>query len=56
MTQKYGHTVLVWRDRARKAEVPLKFNLARDMKVNKKGFHTGISATKGKLRKKWTHC
>lgn len=29
MPQKYRHTVLVWRDRAKKAEIHLKFNLAR---------------------------
>ena len=49
-------TLLVWRVRARKAEVHLKFSLARDIKVKKKDFHTGISATKGRLRKIWTHC
>lgn len=51
MSQKYRHTVLVWRNRAKKAEVHLKINLPRDMKVNRKGFRTGISASKGKLRK-----
>lgn len=56
MTQKYKHTVLAWRDRARNAKVHLKCNLSRDMKVNKKGFHRGISATKERLRKIWTHC
>ena len=55
MTQKYRHTLLVWRDRARRAKVHLKFNLARDMKVNK-DIHTGISAAKRRLRKIWTHC
>lgn len=56
MTQKYEHIVLARRDSARNAKVHLKFSLARDMKVNKKAFHRGISATKGRLRKIWTHC
>lgn len=33
--QKYRHVVLVWRYRAGKAEVHLKFNLARHLKVKK---------------------